>query len=399
MRRWFPESVFARFFLFGLVVVAWGFGLNIFLNEGLHLYRPAAYALVVASQMVIGFLLNRYCVFDSARAALVSQFVQYLSALALFRGIDWGLYAVQVELFSVPYLLAQGINTVFIFLSKFFTYKRIFKGPSSGVSREDAAEMTSRAHVVSHVQVPEAGVDPNLIYHAAQAHMSLLPNYYRWLFSHFRKYISGTVIELGCGSGHMIGLYASLAERVIAVDVNPVCLNTVRQAYSAFDVQVVEADLSGDWGELEGLEADVVVALDLLEHMEDEHIFFNRMRSCVKPGGRVVLKVPAQRRLFSEMDRASGHFRRYDEADLAALMASEGFCTRRLRALNPIGAFVYRLRRHRPANFSRTFSPAQLKVINWGMNVLPFFDGMPGLKGLSLIGVFERPASEPDVRS
>jgi SAM-dependent methyltransferase/putative flippase GtrA len=382
LRSWLPASVFVRFFVLGLVVVGWGFGLNIFLNEWLHFYRPAAYALVVASQMLLGFLLNRYGVFRGTRAPFMGQFLKYLSALALFRFIDWILYTAQVELFAVPYLLAQGANTVFIFLSKFLLYRRIFTG---------AEDMTPQE---VHEPAQEAGAafqekgEPNLRYHEAQANMALLPNYYRWVGSLFRRDISGVVLELGCGAGHMLSQYQDLAERIVAVDVNPICLGTLRETYGHVNVEAIQADLSGDWGELKSLRADVVVALDLLEHVENEAAFLSKVRSHLKPGGRVALKVPAQRRLFSEADRASGHWRRYDEADLVGLMESAGFRARWVREINPAGALAYRFKRHRSSNFSGTFSREQLRVMNACMVLLPLLDWLPLMGGLSLAGVF-----------
>ena len=50
-----------------------------------------------------------------------------------------------------------------------------------------------------------------------------------------------------------------------------------------------------------------------------------RVLADLKPGGKVVIKVPAQSRLYNAMDEASGHFRRYDDADLRALMEKHGF--------------------------------------------------------------------------
>ena len=138
MNIWPLEYRFLRFSAFGLVVVAWSFGLNILLNEWFHLYPPAAYAIVVASQFVIGFLLNRYCVFDGRRAPFLAQFLKYVSALALLRGLDWAFYTVEVEFLAIPYLCAQAANTVLIFLAKFFIYKRVFKGKPSGPTSEDS---------------------------------------------------------------------------------------------------------------------------------------------------------------------------------------------------------------------------------------------------------------------
>ncbi len=59
--------------------------------------------------------------------------------------------------------------------------------------------------------------------------------------------------------------------------------------------------------------------MDVLEHFENDTAIMQKAAELMKPGGHIVLKVPAQRRLFSAMDEASGHYRRYDRSDLALL--------------------------------------------------------------------------------
>jgi hypothetical protein len=56
--------------------------------------------------------------------------------------------------------------------------------------------------------------------------------------------------------------------------------------------------------------------------------------------------------------------------------------------MNPAGAWSYRFKKAKKTNFSKTFSPAKLKVVNRMMPVIALLDHVPGLKGLSLIGVF-----------
>jgi hypothetical protein len=102
-----------------------------------------------------------------------------------------------------------------------------------------------------------------------------------------------------------------------------------------------------------------------------------------------VIKVPAQSRLYGAMDKASGHWRRYDADSLRALFERHGFSTRALRPMNPVGAWGYRLKKDRDTNYSKTFSPAKLKLVNAAIPVLALFDHLPGLDGLSLVGIFD----------
>jgi SAM-dependent methyltransferase len=220
--------------------------------------------------------------------------------------------------------------------------------------------------------------------------MAHLPNYYAWICSHFASDLSGTVLELGSGAGFVVRSYAGRVDQVIAVDLEEVLLARLAASYPPGKIRTARVDLAGDWREIEGVRADAVVALDVLEHFDDDVGFVQKIARHVKPGGKVVLKVPAQSRLYGEIDRVSGHFRRYDVDGLRALMEGQGFRTLRLRHMNAAGSWGYRMKRHRQASFSETFSPTKLKIVNALIPALALIDRVPGLKGLSLIGVFER---------
>jgi SAM-dependent methyltransferase len=222
-----------------------------------------------------------------------------------------------------------------------------------------------------------------------QERMALLPNYYRWIAKGFRGLVSGTVLELGCGAGFVLRHYAGEVDRVIAVDLDQNLLDGIARAWPADKVRPVRVDLLGGWGEIAGLKADAIVALDVLEHFEDDVAFVEKLKRHLRPGGRVVLKVPAQARLYGDIDRSSGHFRRYDAAGLQGLMERASFRTIALRHMNPAGAWGYRFKKGERSSYSQTFSPAKLKIVNALIPALALLDGVPGLKGLSLIGVFE----------
>jgi len=75
---------------------------------------------------------------------------------------------------------------------------------------------------------------------------------------------------------------------------------------------------------------------------------------------------------------------------LRTLMESNGFTTLSLRHMNPAGAWGYRFKQANKTNYSKTFSPAKLKLVNSVIPLLSLLDHVPGLKGLSLIGAFRR---------
>jgi SAM-dependent methyltransferase len=69
---------------------------------------------------------------------------------------------------------------------------------------------------------------------------------------------------------------------------------------------------------------DVVVALDVIEHFDDDQAPLGELRRLTRPGGAVGLAVPALPGLWSRFDESVGHFRRYRSADLAEACQGAG---------------------------------------------------------------------------
>jgi SAM-dependent methyltransferase len=63
---------------------------------------------------------------------------------------------------------------------------------------------------------------------------------------------------------------------------------------------------------------DTLVYIDVLEHIEDDHGELRAAASRLAPGGKIIVLSPAHPKLFTEFDRAIGHFRRYTRASLRA---------------------------------------------------------------------------------
>jgi SAM-dependent methyltransferase len=217
--------------------------------------------------------------------------------------------------------------------------------------------------------------------------MARLPNYYRWMYGYVRKYLTGTVVDLGCGSGLGVRHYADRAQAVYAVDFNADLLAQIDRHFAGKPVTTIRADLISEWGKLKDIAADAVLMMDLVEHFEDDVQLLNNAAGILKPEGHMVFKVPAQRALYGEMDRASGHYRRYDLKDIKELARKAGLQVRATHRMNPLGGFLYRFRKDKKKNFSLTFSNFQLRLINALIPLIRLFDYLPFLPAQSYIVV------------
>jgi 2-polyprenyl-3-methyl-5-hydroxy-6-metoxy-1,4-benzoquinol methylase len=103
-----------------------------------------------------------------------------------------------------------------------------------------------------------------------------------------QRNISGQVlIDVGCGTGALWPFVDGRFTRYIGVDV-------VR--YSGFPSRVpfVRTDLDGTHIPLADAMADVVVAVETIEHLENPRAFFREMVRLAKPGGWAVMTTPNQ---------------------------------------------------------------------------------------------------------
>lgn len=160
-------------------------------------------------------------------------------------------------------------------------------------------------------------------------------NFNRQVFRAFAPWLSGRVLELGCGTGNFTRLIAEAGHSVTAVDINPAYVAVAGERLASYPrVTVAEMDIR----EMALSETfDTVILLDVLEHIEDDVGLLRDLAARLAPGGRLILKVPAMPSLYCPMDRAIGHYRRYDRRLLEARLAEAGLAPVETGTVNALG--------------------------------------------------------------
>lgn len=90
---------------------------------------------------------------------------------------------------------------------------------------------------------------------------------------------------------------------------------------------------------------DLVVAFDLLEHLEADDVAVNEVLRVLKPSGHYLIAVPADPRLWSDHDEAVDHVRRYTRPGLVGLLEGGGFDVDEVSSWNVLLRPVVAMRR------------------------------------------------------
>ncbi len=192
-------------------------------------------------------------------------------------------------------------------------------------------------------------------------------NYRRWQIEIFRPYLGGSLLEVGIGDGGFRDLLP-VGEHV-GVDLDPELVARARAAHP--DGEYLEADVEdpGLAERLAGRRFDSVLCVNVLEHLEDDATAVRNLLALLRPGGHLLLLVPAHQALFGPLDRLAGHRRRYTIAGVRALLP-ESVELRRLYYLNPVGAIGWWLNRFtRPASLEDR--PVRRQVLLFDRFALP----------------------------
>jgi SAM-dependent methyltransferase len=136
---------------------------------------------------------------------------------------------------------------------------------------------------------------------------------------------------------------------------------------------------------------DLVVAFDVLEHLEDDKAAAACVLEALKPGGVFLVAVPADPRLWSAHDDAVGHVRRYTRQTLGDLLTGAGFRIEPMRSWNVLLRPVVALRRRSSTGSDLDHLPGVVNTALRGVIAAERYLPVQSLPGVSLLVRAHRP--------
>jgi SAM-dependent methyltransferase len=151
-----------------------------------------------------------------------------------------------------------------------------------------------------------------------------------WMFERIEGYCRGAILEIGSGIGNMSAYLVEHFADVTLSDMQPEYCRRLRRTFedrpslkNIFSVDLAAADFGRAYPQLLG-QFDTVVALNVVEHIDDHVLAVKNAHSLLRPGGSLVILVPAYPWLYNGLDKELGHFRRYTKKRLREVLSGEG---------------------------------------------------------------------------
>ena len=179
----------------------------------------------------------------------------------------------------------------------------------------------------------------------------------RYCLSFIKKYIKGDILEIGAGCGSFTRNYIKTDfKNITLTELDKKNIQDLNQKFKNFkNIKVLNTTIN----KIEN-EYDTILYLHVLEHIKDDQDEIREATKRLKKGGHLLIMVPAHQKIYSNLDSAVGHYRRYEreffKEELTELKRV------RLFSLDIIGYLLYFLNK---IFFKKEIFPSNLKIFIW----------------------------------
>jgi len=165
-------------------------------------------------------------------------------------------------------------------------------------------------------------------------------NYNRWIYDMIAPGLGDRILDIGCSMGNITQGFLD-RDLVVGVD----CVAEVAEVakkrfsehnnFSALCLNFPKDDISP----LKNYYFDTIVAVNVLEHIEDDVEALRAMHWLLCSGGHVAMVVPAIKWLYGTMDHEDRHYRRYSKRELLHKLEDANFRILSVDYMNMMGLF------------------------------------------------------------
>jgi glycosyltransferase involved in cell wall biosynthesis len=223
--------------------------------------------------------------------------------------------------------------------------------------------------------------------------MEQAPKFNRWMYESIRPWLGHRVAELGVGRGNL-SKHIKEHEHVLLTDYRTDYLEGLQEKWRHHPhLKIGKLDMTAqeDFEQLRDFAPESVVFLNVLEHIEDDRAVLANLYATIPDGCRLVILVPFNQKLYSDFDRALGHFRRYDTGELDAKLRDAGFTVEHQFYFNKVGVIAWYVAN--TLGKQGALKPWQLRIYNFLTPLFRVLDRVLPMAGLSTVVIARKPGT------
>ncbi len=165
----------------------------------------------------------------------------------------------------------------------------------------------------------------------------------RWMYKTIAPLCKGEILEIGAGIGNISRCFLKEGKNLTITELHDEYCELLKSGLSGYSnlrnvmaMDIADPEFDVLFGSLSGC-YDTVFALNVIEHIGDRDLALQNCRKLLKPGGTLVILVPAFPCLFNRFDEKLGHLVRFTRKTLGMLMEQNGFTVFSKRYFNTAG--------------------------------------------------------------
>jgi 2-polyprenyl-3-methyl-5-hydroxy-6-metoxy-1,4-benzoquinol methylase len=137
-----------------------------------------------------------------------------------------------------------------------------------------------------------------------------------WMYHQVLPHCEGKILEIGSGIGNISYFFDRDGKDIDLSDIRDQYRSYLKKTFekrNVLDMDIVAEGFIELHGDKLGT-YDAVFALNVVEHIKDDKLAIENMIKLLKPGGKVVILVPAYQWLYNGFDVALEHYKRYTKS-------------------------------------------------------------------------------------
>ena len=168
-----------------------------------------------------------------------------------------------------------------------------------------------------------------------------------WMYKTIKPYLQGNILEIGSGIGNISTYFLVDNAKITLSDTNTFYIIILKNKFTKYKNlnEIFLLDIQDPAFEITYAaykeQYDSIFLLNVLEHVPDDNAAIKNCNFLLRTGGILLVLTPAYGFLFSRLDKALEHYRRYTIKRLNALFQKNNIATKKSFYFNALGIIAW----------------------------------------------------------